>query len=154
MPFLQNRYPHIIPNLDIVLPGRAYHDFSAQNDQKTPRRQSIIHISEVRQAATYRRYRHPLIFNLAICCFFRAFQGAERLLLFRRQVKPSCRSMYTACSLPLSDLFHVFSSSLLTAHGEIVPHCRDLQTPSTVKLHPSACAVLRGCARPLPRHYA
>ena len=44
--------------------------------------------------------------------------------------------MYTAGNLPLSDLFHVFSSSLLTAHGEIVPHCRALQTPSAVKLHP------------------
>lgn len=51
--------------------------------------------------------------------------------------------LYIECNLPLSDLFHVFSSSLLTAHGEIVPHCRTLQTPSAVKLHPSACAASR-----------
>ena len=29
--------------------------------------------------------------------------------------------LYTECNLLLSDLFHDFSSSLLTAHGEIVP---------------------------------
>ena len=55
--------------------------------------------------------------------------------------------LYTKCNLLLSDLFHVFSPSLLTAHGEIVPHCRALQTPSAVRLHPSACAAPRGCDR-------
>ena len=59
--------------------------------------------------------------------------------------------MYTAGNLPLSDLFHVFSSSLLTAHGEIVPHCRALQTPSAVKppgrLIASIVLVLRSAQR-------
>ena len=57
----------------------------------------------------------------------------------------------TECNLLLSDLFHVFSSSLLTAHGEIVPHCRALQTPSAVRppgrLIASIVLVLRSAQR-------
>ena len=59
--------------------------------------------------------------------------------------------MYTAGNLLLSDLFHVFSPSLLTAHGEIVPHCRALQTPSAVRppgrLIASIVLVLRSAQR-------